>query len=819
MKRFQWAVLGAAVAVTALTVAPVAVAQTTTTTTTTTPQSDAVNPTGQPIRLKDLIRQSAPPARQGRNPIAVANGVSDEEFQLLASDDTTWIDSNGKLFVIDRPAEQLGRSVGAAPTPARGPFPPAQTFLLHSRPGSQRTIYLDFDGEIISNTDWNVQYPTTFPNGTATGPYDIDGSPATFGPAEQDVIQEVWQRVSEAYSPLDVDVTTEPPPPGALLRDSASDQVFGTRAVITMTTSPAAIVCNRTCGGVAYLSIFNRVNNTTYQPAWVFAQSYYSAQDIAYIVSHEVGHNVGLGHDGTTAGAEYYAGTQKWAPIMGVGYGRPIQQFSKGEYALANNTQDDFVQMGTLGLSLSADEANNSQANATALSSSEVAGLVGDPADTDWFSYTSTGGTRTFLATPASVGPTLDIKMEVISPTGASTIVDPLSAYVSGAVASGLSASYSAVLAPGTYYIKISGTGAGDPLGDGYTSYGSRGRYSVSSVAGSDAVDPTVTVTSPAYGAPLQKPITIGGAASDNVAIDRVELAISNGSGWWNGSGWQSTYTRRVTTVTGAGSQNATWTYGFNPPDEAGSYSISAVAFDSSQRFGFSAASYFVINDITPPTITLSQPVAGGTSSKPVVISGSAADNDKVAAVELSIYGHGEWWNGSAWQTAYTRVLATLGAPGATSTTWTYTFSPPEPAGVFAVFAMVRDPQFLLNFTPSVVFVIPDVVKPVGTISTPTANQVLASPLTFTGTATDDVGVAAVELAIYNGGQWWNGSTWQAAYVRVPATIGAGGTAVNRTWSLDFSQTRRGSSFAVSVVTIDTSGNFTNGAFQYFYLT
>ena len=61
---------------------------------------------------------------------------------------------------------------------------------------------------------------------------------------------------------------------------------------------------------------------------------------------HEIGHTLGLYHSGQTTGVEYYAGHSDWAPIMGVGYGKSLTQWSKGEYPNANQPQDDIAIIG-----------------------------------------------------------------------------------------------------------------------------------------------------------------------------------------------------------------------------------------------------------------------------------------------------------------------------------------------------------------------------------------------------------------------------------------------------------------------------------------
>ncbi|KAF6260322.1 hypothetical protein COO60DRAFT_898787 [Scenedesmus sp. NREL 46B-D3] len=70
--------------------------------------------------------------------------------------------------------------------------------------------------------------------------------------------------------------------------------------------------------------------------AYTWQQALGNAKNTWEATSHEVGHNMGLSHDGT-ASVGYYRGHGDWAPIMGVAYSRNVSQWSRGDYSGANN--------------------------------------------------------------------------------------------------------------------------------------------------------------------------------------------------------------------------------------------------------------------------------------------------------------------------------------------------------------------------------------------------------------------------------------------------------------------------------------------------
>lgn len=400
--------------------------------------------------------------------------TTDELRRLFLEDSTLYVNENGNLLYIDDFKVDANVADDTPQEPQAAPFPYSQTFLLHSRPGSNRIIYLDFDGHTTTGTQWNSDYGIDPIN---SAPFSIDADPNTFNQPEQDVIQYVWQRVAEDYAPFDVDVTTQYPGDAAIIRTFlGNDNQYGARAVITPTNFTGA-------GGIAYVGAFNSFG-TALKPAFVFTNVSNDEKYIAEAVSHEVGHNLGLHHDGNTQGTtpnerEYYAGHGDWAPIMGVGYYKNITQWNPGEYPGANNFERDWAVMQSYGITVRPDDHGDTIGNATVMNSgSSVSGVITSSTDADVFRFTvASDSDIPITINPAARGANLDIRAELLDSAG-NVIVTSDPSSLTTAYPAGLSASFDEFLRAGVYYLRIIGTAAGD-LATGYSVYGSIGQYTI----------------------------------------------------------------------------------------------------------------------------------------------------------------------------------------------------------------------------------------------------------------------------------------------------------------------------------------------------
>jgi PKD repeat protein len=408
---------------------------------------------------------------------------SPDEFKsMLLNDRRMRLDQRGRLFSVD----ELDAPLPATPASAAstglldGTLAPLdQTFLLHSRPGAKRTIYLNFKGATLTGGAWNNNANGGGATITAL-PFDLDGIPYSFSTTELQRIQYIWQRVAEDYAPFDVNVTTEAVPADQIARTDSTDTVFGTTVLVT--SSVGVYSCS--CGGVAYLGVFDDTSEY-YKPALVFYDKLGpgSEKSVAEAISHEAGHNMGLSHDGTSTTGYYSghgSGATGWAPIMGVGYYQSLVQWSKGEYLGANNTQDDYAVAQSNGLPLRVDDHGDTNATATVLvgtSSGGVTtvssqGVIERPTDVDVFVFSAAAGPVNVTLTPAARSANLDAVVTLRNSAGtvlaSANPVDALNATLSVTVP-----------LAGTYYLSVQGTGKGDPLSTGYSSYGSVGQYAL----------------------------------------------------------------------------------------------------------------------------------------------------------------------------------------------------------------------------------------------------------------------------------------------------------------------------------------------------
>ena len=466
-----------------------------------------------PVLPRTMKGRAAVDALGGRlASVAARNDLSGARLERLLSEDrTAWLSREGQLYYQEEiPEEVGGTGTGTAPEAA---YASTETFALHSRPGATRKIFLDFDGATVSNTGWNTG-PNAISNGSHIG-WDSNGSSGSFSSTEHAWIQEVWRQVAETYAPFDVDVTTDDPGADGWTRSTSSDTTYGTRVVVTSSQTALDQACG-TCLGVAWVGTFNAVDPTRYyQPAWVFAANpTLKPMIVAQAASHEAGHTLGLHHDGTKT-ASYYSGTTAWGPIMGSARSRAISQFSLGEYAGANNTEDDFAVMRGKGLSLRTDDHGGSSSTATRLGAHpayDVSGVISTRTDTDLVAIDVACPTDLVVAA-AGIGSqtTLDLSLDVLDAAGNTVATSsPMSGYAgSQPVSTGMDAQVTVPAAEGTYYLRVDGVGQGAPATTVWSDYGSLGqwRLTANGCAGSPPPEPEASPTEPSAPATTPAPV------------------------------------------------------------------------------------------------------------------------------------------------------------------------------------------------------------------------------------------------------------------------------------------------------------------------
>jgi len=366
----------------------------------------------------------------------------DKQMSSTQENEKETCDFGIKNFNLSKRAPGNDEPATKRPGSGTTPTPPPPT-------SNASVILLDFNGQQVSGTSWNVSG-------------NINCAPANLTGTEVSVI---LQRVTNDYSPFAVTVTTD-------------ESVFNAAAI----TKRMRVIITESwewfgssAGGTSYLNSFTASSDN---PCFVFSSLlHYDLKYIADAVSHEVGHTLGLRHqavyDANCVMTSAYnwgtgSGETGWAPIMGSAYYQNLSLWHKGP----NNTgclniQDDVAVIGSK-VGFKTDDYSNITTGAASLATS-MNGCINNNTDLDFFSL-NLGTAKTVSLIPSNTGinnagANLDLVLRVYNSQGSllSVFENPVA----------LNAS--AILNAGTYYISV-GTTANP-----YTStYGMLGTYTVS---------------------------------------------------------------------------------------------------------------------------------------------------------------------------------------------------------------------------------------------------------------------------------------------------------------------------------------------------
>jgi alpha-tubulin suppressor-like RCC1 family protein len=329
------------------------------------------------------------------------------------------------------------------------PTPPYQNGIvsLESLYGATAVLYMDFQGG-YTPTWGGISY-------AAAG-------------LSNDQIRALWQQVAGDFMPFNVNVTTD--------LGVYQNAPPGSRQRVIITTTDAAMP---DAGGVAYIGSFNWTGDT---PCWVFVTDMgYCAQ----ACSHELGHTLGLSHDGQQVGdthIEYFegqgAGAVGWVPVMGVPYYKTVIQWSNGGYPFANNPEDQVAMISSQNNNVAyrTDATGGTMSTSRFLEtyadgSAGAEGVIERTAATNAFQFTTGGGPVSLRADPQNAAGPLALEVALCDTNNLVLALGNPQGTLWAAVSNNLPA--------GTYIFCVIGAGRNDPMSNGFPPYGSLGYYSI----------------------------------------------------------------------------------------------------------------------------------------------------------------------------------------------------------------------------------------------------------------------------------------------------------------------------------------------------
>lgn len=286
--------------------------------------------------------------------------------------------------------------------------------ILHSNPGSSKTLHLNFRGNVVTG-DWILNGAENV-KGLETYTFDFDNDASHFGAVDQSMIRQIWAIVAEDFAPFDIDVTTDYS--GEYGNGLAINVAIGdTNKNYALATGTArlhgfadgvdlpVVVPTANIQRNMAIRLIEEDYGVSYKPDEDMILHYMDTRildigmAIGNTVSHESGHFFGMEHDRASNGDEYDRGTDEWTPIMGTNLAHDRSTWSvhlvNWEWIDHVHTpiyEDNFAQLiGVLGPRLDdhgdSDEFAQPMADVNAGIRFEAAGIISTMSDVDVFSF------------------------------------------------------------------------------------------------------------------------------------------------------------------------------------------------------------------------------------------------------------------------------------------------------------------------------------------------------------------------------------------------------------------------------------------------
>ena len=346
---------------------------------------------------------------------------------------------------------------------------------------------------------------------------------------------------------------------------------------------------------------------------------------------------------------------------------------------------------------------------------------------------------------------------------------------------------------------------------------------------------PTVSVTSPAAGAPILKsaPLVSGTASDASSGVRSVTVLLyryatgTYAAGYYGTDGlWSATYNPAVHELPATGTTS--WSRAL-PALADGQYYVRATAKDFAGNTTGSANYGFSIDATAPASVTFTTPASGAFVNHLNTVAGTSADSSGgsgIARVDLCVKkgSNSTYWTGAGWTTTPTNVATAPNWARNHSTTSPMPTGANLPSDSYTLTATAYDK--VGNSKATSITVTVDAIAPTVAVTAPANNTNYTTMSKATGTAGDmgGSGLSTVTALLYRyatsttpAGYWSGGTTWTAPNV-APTAVNERLATGTSSWSLTLPTLTNGQ-YAIRATAKDQTGNTTVGSYNVFWKT